>query len=122
MEPFALTLAALMATGAVVFVAQPFLRQSRERREREPHDQILPRLTLLERRDRALAALRELEFDHRTAKVSDADYRLLLGQLRREAAEALHSLTGTDVRAARSREAGEHRREQAAPAAAGELR
>jgi hypothetical protein len=112
MEPFALTLAALMAPGAVVFVAQPFLRQSKQRRELEPHDQISPRLTLLERRDRALAALKELEFDHRTAKVSDADYRLLLGPLRREAAEALHSLTGTDVRAARSRGVRKYRRER----------
>jgi hypothetical protein len=119
MEPFALTLAALMAAGAVVFVARPFLRPSQPRREREPHDQILPRLTLLERRDRALAALKELEFDHRTAKISDADYRLLLGQLRREAAEALHSTAGTDGRAARSREAGKHRRERSAPSAAG---
>ena len=33
----------------------------------------------LEERDRALAALKELEFDHRTGKISDADYRELVG-------------------------------------------
>ena len=33
------------------------------------------RLALAEERDRALAALKELEFDHRTGKVSDDDYR-----------------------------------------------
>ena len=49
-------------------------------------------LELAERRDRALAALKELEFDHRTGKVSDDDYRLLVGPLRREAADALRRL------------------------------
>ncbi len=47
---------------------------------------------LLEARDQALAALKELEFDHRTGKVSDGDYRTLLGPLRRHAAEALLAL------------------------------
>ena len=50
------------------------------------------RLELAEERDRALAALKELELDHRTGKVSDADYRALVGPLRREAAEALRAL------------------------------
>jgi hypothetical protein len=43
-----------------------------------------------------LAALKELEFDHRTGKVSDEDYRSLVGPLRRRAAEALRAL---DLRA-----------------------
>ena len=33
------------------------------------------RLALVEERDRALAALKELEFDHRTGKIGDEDYR-----------------------------------------------
>ena len=49
-------------------------------------------LELAEVRDRALGALKELEFDHRTGKVSDEDYRALVGPLRREAAEALRAL------------------------------
>ena len=49
-------------------------------------------LALAEERDRALQALRELEFDHRTGKVSDEDYRSLVGPLRRSAAEALRAL------------------------------
>jgi cytochrome c-type biogenesis protein CcmF len=53
------------------------------------------RLALLELRDRALAALKELEFDHRTGKIADADYRALLGPLRRDAAEALRMLEET---------------------------
>ena len=39
----------------------------------------------------ALAALKELEFDHRTGKVSDDDYRELVGTLRQRAAEALRA-------------------------------
>ena len=52
------------------------------------------RLELAEERDRALAALKELEFDHRTGKVSDEDYRAQVGPLRRRAAEALRALGG----------------------------
>ena len=56
-------------------------------------------LELAESRDRALAALKELEFDHRTGKVSDDDYRVLVGPLRREAADARRRLAaGRDRR------------------------
>ena len=58
----------------------------------EPGEDGRRRLGLAEERDRALAALKELEFDHRTGKVSDEDYRALVGPLRREAAEALKAL------------------------------
>ena len=55
-------------------------------------------LELAEVRDRALATLKELEFDHRTGKVSDEDYRSLVGPLRRDAAQALRALEpGSDV-------------------------
>ena len=47
---------------------------------------------MVEERDRALAALKELEFDHRTGKVDDADYRELVGPLRQAAAVALPAL------------------------------
>jgi len=52
------------------------------------------RLALAEERDRALAALKELEFDHRTGKVSDEDYRAQVGPLRRRAADVLRALEG----------------------------
>ena len=61
------------------------------------------RLALAEERDRALAALKELEFDHRTGKVSDEDYRALVGPLRREAAEALRALEPRAERRVRRR-------------------
>ena len=90
----ALVLAAALAVACVVVVALPFLR------EPEPESDLLDdldaderrRLELLEARDRALAALRELEFDHRTGTVSDEDYRLQVGALRRDVASTLQAL------------------------------
>lgn len=90
----ALVLGALLAAAAVVFVARPFLREPAPQSDRldEPGTLERRRLELVEERDRALAALKELEFDHRTGKVSDEDYRLQLGPLRRRAAETLRAL------------------------------
>ena len=72
-----LALAAALAVVAVFFVARPFLRDPAPFSDRL--DELDPaarrRLELAEQRDRALAALKELEFDHRTGKVSDEDYR-----------------------------------------------
>jgi hypothetical protein len=90
----ALALGGLLAVTAVVFIALPFLREPAPASDRlgelgEPERR---RLELTEERDRALAALKELEFDHRTGKVSDADYRELVGPLRRRAAHALRAL------------------------------
>jgi cytochrome c-type biogenesis protein CcmI len=98
----ALVLGALLAVVAVWFVARPLLR---EPKGDDTLDTLAPeerrRLELAEQRDRALAALKELEFDHRTGKVSDEDYRNLVGELRRDAADALRALdvgtTPTDV-------------------------
>ena len=89
-----LVLAALLAVGCVVLVALPFLREPEPESDRldELDDDERARLELLEARDRVLAALRELEFDHRTGAVSDEDYRRLVGPLRREAANALQAL------------------------------
>ena len=66
-----LILAALLVVGCVVLVALPFLR------EPEPESDVLDepdalrrrQLELAEERDRALAALKELELDHRTGKI-----------------------------------------------------
>ena len=84
----------LLAAAVVVLVALPFLREpvppttgSTRRTDADER-----RLALVEERDRALAALKELEFDHRTGKVDDADYRELVGPLRQAAAVALRAL------------------------------
>ncbi len=90
----ALVVAALVAAAAVVLVAVPFLREPAPRDDslREPREATKRTLALAEERDRALAALKELEFDHRTGKLSDADYRELVGTYRRRAAAALQGL------------------------------
>ena len=87
-----LVVAAFLAVAAVVLVAAPFLREPAPVQDRilEPSD--TDRLALAEERDRALAALKELEFDHRTGKVTDADHRELVGTYRRRAAAALQAL------------------------------
>jgi hypothetical protein len=90
----ALLLGALLAVAAVVLVARPFLRDPAPARDvlEEPGALAQRQLELAEERDRALAALKELEFDHRTGKVSDDDYRAQVGPLRRRAAEVLRAL------------------------------
>ena len=89
-----LALAAAFAVLAVVFVARPFLREPTPVSDvlDEPSELDRRRLELVEERDRALAALKELEFDHRTGKVTDDDYRGQVGPLRRSAAAALRAL------------------------------
>lgn len=90
----ALVLAATLAVACVVAVALPFLREPEPESDElvELDEAETRRLELLEARDRALAALKELEFDHRTGTVSDEDYRAQVGPLRREVATALQEL------------------------------
>jgi hypothetical protein len=89
----ALLVGALLAIGSVVLVAAPFLREPAPSDDRllRPGEAERRRLAQAEERDRALAALKELEFDHRTGKVSDEDYRRLVGVLRQRAAETLRA-------------------------------
>ena len=96
MEVVALVLGGILAVTCAVFVARPFVREpgtadGDDRLEALDADS-RARLALAEDRDRALAALKELEFDHRTGKVSDEDYRALVGPLRTEAGAALKAL------------------------------
>jgi len=103
----ALALAALLAVLAVAFVARPFVREPEPVSDRldELSELERRRLELAEERDRALEDLKELEFDHRTGKVSDDDYRELVGPLRRRAAETLRTLEPRAEAGERIREA-----------------
>ena len=94
MTALAVGLAAFLAVACVLVVALPFLREPEARDDRldEPDALERRRLELAEERDRTLADLKELEFDHRTGKVSDDDYRALVGPLRAKAAAALRAL------------------------------
>jgi cytochrome c-type biogenesis protein CcmI len=88
---------ALLAAAAVLFVAVPFLRANEPPAPAVPPDATLE---AAEERDRLLAELKELEFDHRTGKITDEDYRAQVVPLRRRAAELL------------PRETSEHPQEQ----------
>jgi len=97
MTAAALAIGALLACACVLFVALPFLREPDPVEDRldEPGALEKRALELAEEKDRALAALKELEFDHRTGKISDEDYRELIGPLRLRVAEALRALEPT---------------------------
>lgn len=90
----ALVLAAVLAVVLVLAVALPFLRDPGAVDDAldtlDPEEQRL--VQLAEERDRALAALKELEADHRAGRISDEDYRASVGTLRAEAATALRAL------------------------------
>jgi hypothetical protein len=87
----ALVLGALIAAAAVILVALPFFFGTDD--ELDALDAAEERrLSLIDERDRALAALKELEFDHRAGKIDDDDYRALVGPMRRQAAAALQAL------------------------------
>lgn len=85
---------AVLAVLCVVLVALPFLREPAPASDAidalDAHERLL--IELAETRDRSLAALKELEADHRSGRIADDDYRELVGPLRREAAEALRAL------------------------------
>jgi uncharacterized membrane protein YdfJ with MMPL/SSD domain len=97
-----LLFAAALVVAVVVVVALPFLREpapaSDSLHELDAAEQA--RLDAVERRDRALAALKELEADHRAGLISDEDYRGVVGTLRRDAAEALRAVDGLDAQRA----------------------
>jgi hypothetical protein len=93
----ALVLGAILAVAAVVLVSLPFFLEPDEQLDM-PDDAAERRLELIDERDRALAALKELEFDHQTGKIDDADYRAMVGPLRRAAATALQAIDAEDSR------------------------
>jgi hypothetical protein len=90
----AIVLTVALVAAAVIVVCLPYLREPEVDDDRldAPTPELEQRIALAEERDRALAALKELEFDHRTGKVGDEEYRELVGPLRRSAAEALRAL------------------------------
>lgn len=104
----ALVLGGLLALLAVVYVARPFLLEPEAPVDRlaERDELERRRLALLEERDRAVDALREVEFDHRTGKLSNDDYRALVGPLRRRAAQATRALEPRGEERSRARVAG----------------
>jgi len=89
-----IALAIVLAAVVVLVVALPFLREPTVEDDRldAPGADEARRLGLADERDRALAALKELEFDHRAGKIGDEDYRELVGPLRQAVALALRTI------------------------------
>lgn len=89
-------LAAALAVATVVVVALPFLCEPAPASDalHELGASERARLEAEEERDRALAALKELEAEHRSGRLTDDEYRAVVGPLRREAAQALRALDG----------------------------
>jgi hypothetical protein len=87
--------ALVIALVAVLIVLEPLLRAASGRPVAAPapffsdsDDEDDPRLV---RRDRALAALKEIEFDRETGKLSDDDFARMKTQFTAEALEALRA-------------------------------
>ena len=83
--------AALLAAAATVWILAPLFRADAAQAERA--SQLLSRLSDLQsEREMALSALRDLEDDRATGKVSDADYEALKARFTERAVEVLKKL------------------------------
>jgi hypothetical protein len=90
--------AAVIVVGALVFVAWPLLSPEAEPEQvLSEHDRL--RLAAAERRDEAYAALRDLELDVRTGKLTAEDAEQERIRLREQAAAALKDLDQLDLEA-----------------------
>jgi zinc ribbon protein len=90
-----LILGILLAAGAIYFVLLPILRPPVESAsDAEPGDEGEDPADDMSPQTVALRALKEIEFDRATGKLSDADYEHLKGKYTAEALAALRGETG----------------------------
>lgn len=87
----ALIVGTLLAIGAMAWVLAPLFRAGA--------DMIVPpsspaRQDIAARRERAVEALREIEFDRATGKLADADYDMLKTRYTRQAVAAMRHESG----------------------------
>ena len=85
----ALLIGIVVALGAVALVLDPVLRPGRVRAAAPAADEDDP---LGHRKDLALAALKEIEFDRATGKLDDADYERMKATYTAEALEAIREV------------------------------
>ena len=78
---------ALLTVAVVAFVALPLVRREASGPPGAPVDAEL--VMLLERRDAAFASIRDLELDHASGRLVDADFAAELATLRAEAVDLL---------------------------------
>ena len=84
MQISALIIGFILLGAALVFVSRPFW----EKGKKGVKDSTI---TDINRRESVLAALRDLDFDYKTGKVSEEDYQPLRAQLLAEAAQYIES-------------------------------
>lgn len=82
----AIVIGLVVAIAAVLLVLEPILRPERAAAPAEPEPGDDPRE---QKKELALAALKEIEFDRATGKLSDGDYQTMLARYTKEAVEAL---------------------------------
>ncbi len=114
-------IAILMAAIAVAIVIWPVVRGGRARFMNDPEPELVS-MELLARREVALTAIKDLEFDHAVGKIEEEDFQALNAQLRAEAIAVLKEIDRrlgaiADVGAQPEREVARKRRKKtAAPA------
>jgi hypothetical protein len=84
----ALILGTLLALGALAYVLWPLIVAEDQSASRLP---VLSPATSTDDRAEAVAALREIEFDHATGKLSESDYAALKSQYTSEAVAAMRA-------------------------------
>lgn len=98
---------AIVVIALAVLVAWPYVRPaSAEDRLDALSESERRRVALLEERDLALSALRELEVDHATHQIDDHDYAELVAEYRARASAALRALDEELGRGAEPERAG----------------
>lgn len=90
MDPLQLVLTALLAVVAIGAVVWPILRPPRPDPANVPANQELAELTA--KRDAALRAVKDLEFDYQTGKVSQEDYVVYERALKAQAVTAIQAV------------------------------
>lgn len=87
----ALVIGTLLAIAAMAWVLAPLFRADAGRLIATPSP---VRQDIAARRERAVEALREIEFDRATGKLADADYEMLKSRYTRQAVAAMRSESG----------------------------
>lgn len=85
---FALILMVVILTGVIVFITQPLLRR-RPEMVLENYFEETPMHELLGRKDALYQSIKDLEFDFKTAKLSEDDYIELRDKMEGEAVKLL---------------------------------
>lgn len=81
----------LIMFGAGLYISAPFMRRTSADMFKDDYDET-PLHHLLSRKDSIYAAMRELEFDYNTGKLSDDDYESLQSKFTSEAAGVLEEI------------------------------